>query len=287
MEPILEISGLRKQYNGFDLKSIDLKLERGTIMGLIGPNGAGKSTTIRAIMNLVKKDGGNISLFGKDHLLHEQHVKERIGFVFDEGYFYEELNVMDSMKLVSSFYSQWDNDQFEEYMTRFQLPWRKKVKDLSKGMKMKLSLAIALSHHAELLIMDEPTSGLDPLVRSELLDILMTVMQDEQKAILFSTHITSDLDKIADYITLIHNGSVVFTLPKDTLLDQYGIVKGDREQLGAMKGGYIGMREHRYGFEALVEDRSKAKRELGDSFVIEKPNLEEIMLFYTRGEPNA
>ncbi|OBR62342.1 sodium ABC transporter ATP-binding protein [Paenibacillus oryzae] len=287
MEPILDIKGLSKAYDGFQLKPFDLRLERGSIMGFIGPNGAGKSTTIRAIMNLVRKDGGDIKIFGLDHIRHEQKIKDKIGVVFDEGHFYEDLSLHDTMKFISRFYTQWDSSQFDHYVKQFQLPLKKKIKELSKGMKMKFSLAIALSHHAELLIMDEPTSGLDPLVRSELLDILMTVMQDEQKAILLSTHITSDLDKIADYITLLHNGSLLFTKPKDALADQYGVVKGDLRQLPLLQELCIGVKKNSYGFEALVDDRARVKRELGDAVLIEKPNLEEIMLFYTRRELHA
>ncbi len=287
MEPILDIKGLSKSYDGFQLKPFDLRLERGSIMGFIGPNGAGKSTTIRAIMNLVRKDGGDIKIFGLDHIRHEQKIKDKIGVVFDEGHFYEDLSLYDTTKFISRFYTQWDSSQFDHYVKQFQLPLKKKIKELSKGMKMKFSLAIALSHHAELLIMDEPTSGLDPLVRSELLDILMTVMQDEQKAILLSTHITSDLDKIADYITLLHNGSLLFTKPKDALADQYGVVKGDLRQLPLLQELCIGVKKNSYGFEALVDDRARVKRELGDAVLIEKPNLEEIMLFYTRRELHA
>lgn len=287
MEPILDIRGLHKKYDGFELKPFDLRLERGSIMGFIGPNGAGKSTTIRAVMNLVKKDGGQIKIFGLDHIQHEQQVKDKIGIVFDEGHYYEDLSLYETMKFISRFYTQWDSSQFQSYAEQFQLPLKKKIKELSKGMKMKFSLAIALSHHAELLIMDEPTSGLDPLVRSELLDILMTVIQDEQKAILLSTHITSDLDKIADYITLLHNGNLLFSKPKDALADQYGIVKGDLRQLPLLQGLCIGVKENRFGFEALVDDRARVRRELGDAVLIEKPNLEEIMLFYTRREQHA
>ncbi|MHA7966655.1 ABC transporter ATP-binding protein [Paenibacillus sp. CAU 1782] len=287
MEPILEIKGLSKKYNGFELKPFDLRLERGSIMGFIGPNGAGKSTTIRAIMNLVRKDGGQIKVFGMDHIRHEQEIKNKIGIVFDEGHFYEDLSLRETMKFISKYYTQWDSGQFEHFAKQFQLPLKKKIKELSKGMKMKFSLAIALSHHAELLIMDEPTSGLDPLVRSELLDILMAVMQDEQKAILLSTHITSDLDKIADYITLLHNGSLLFTKPKDALADRYGVVKGDLRQLPLLQELCIGVKKNSYGFEALVDDRARVKRELGDAVLIEKPNLEEIMLFYTRREQHV
>lgn len=282
MDNILEIRELSKQYKDFSLHRINLTLERGYIMGFIGPNGAGKSTTIKLIMNLLRKDGGSIRLFGLDHIAHEQQIKERIGFVYDGNYFYEELTVRETMNLVAPFYRNWDRTMFFEYLNRFELPANKRVKDLSKGMKMKLSLSIALSHQAEFLIMDEPTSGLDPVVRNELLEILMELMQDEHKSVLFSTHITSDLDKIADYIALIDKGHLLFSKPKDELLEQHAMVRGDHEQLEAIRDLVVGIRKSQFGAEALVNNRHEARLRLGNKAVIEKPNLEEIMLFYTR-----
>lgn len=196
MENILEVTNLTKHYPGFSLNNVSFTLKRGFIMGFIGPNGAGKSTTIKLIMNLMKKDKGNIHLFGLDHLKHELEVKERIGFVYDENVFYEELTVKEMKNIIRPFYRRWNEETFQYYVKQFDLPLTKQIKHLSKGMKMKLSLAIALSHEAELLIMDEPTSGLDPIVRSEILDILQHIMEDERKGVFFSSHITSDLDKI-------------------------------------------------------------------------------------------
>ncbi|MBP3040828.1 ABC transporter ATP-binding protein [Bacillaceae bacterium Marseille-Q3522] len=218
---MLQISNLSKTYKDFSLKNINISLERGYIMGFIGPNGAGKSTTIKLIMNLIKKDSGEIRIFGMENEKNDLAIKERIGFVYDENHFYEELTVLEMKKMISPFYKRWDEDAFQKYMKEFNLPLKKQIKHLSKGMKMKFSLAIALSHHAELFIMDEPTSGLDPLVRSELLEILQMVIQDENNSVFFSTHITSDLDKIADYITLIQNGKIILKETKDQLLDQY------------------------------------------------------------------
>jgi len=285
---ILEIKNLRKEFKGFTLKDISFSLERGFIMGFIGPNGAGKSTTIKLIMNLLKKDGGEIKVFGLDNIKHEQEIKNRIGFVFDESYFYEELTIQEMKGIIAPVYKNWSDQAFAKYLKEFDLPPRKKIKALSKGMKMKFSLAIALSHEAELLILDEPTSGLDPLIRSELLDILSSLIQDENKGIFFSTHITSDLDKIADYITLIHNGEIVFSSAKDDILDNYGIVKGDRSLLDKeMRKDFIGIKETSFGFEGLVSDKDKIRRLYKDRVVIEKPSLEDVMLYYTRRDFNA
>jgi ABC-2 type transport system ATP-binding protein len=206
MAPVLEVTNLKKKFKDFTLKNINFTLEKGYIMGFIGPNGAGKSTTIKLIMNLLKKDDGEIKIFGLDNIKYEKEVKNRIGFVFDENYYYEELTVMEMKSVIAPFYKNWNDSIFNKYIKEFSLPPKTKIKELSKGMKMKLSIAVALSHDAELLIMDEPTSGLDPIIRSELLDILTFLIQDENKSVFFSTHITSDLDKIADYITFINNG---------------------------------------------------------------------------------
>jgi len=288
LEPILEIKNLGKSFKDFSLKKINLTLERGFIMGFIGPNGAGKSTTIKLIMNLLRKDEGEIRIFGKDHIKDELEIKNRIGFVFDENHFYEELTVQEMKWVVSKLYKTWDDAAFTRYIERFQLPLNRKIKDLSKGMKMKFALTIALSHNAELLIMDEPTSGLDPLVRSELLEILGELIQDENKAVFFSTHITSDLDKIADYITLINNGEIIFSTAKDDLLNNYGLVKGDKKVLDEnLRESFIGLKENMYGFEGLVRDRNNVRRMFGDRVLVEKPSLEDIMLYYTRREQNV
>lgn len=283
MSHILEIKGLSKEFKGFNLKGIDLTLDKGYIMGFIGPNGAGKSTTIKLIMNLIKKDAGEIRIFGRDNIVDEQEIKNKIGFVLDENYFYEELTVDETKWVVAPFYKSWDDKAFKKYVKQFQLPGNKKIKDLSKGMKMKFSLAVALSHNAELLIMDEPTSGLDPLVRSELLDIMTETIQDENKAVFFSTHITSDLEKTADFITMIDQGKIVFSMPKDDLINNYGLVKGGLGLLDSdNKANFIGLKKNQFGFEGLVKDKNTIKRTYGDKILIEKPTLEDIMLYHAR-----
>jgi ABC-2 type transport system ATP-binding protein len=282
MTPLLEIKNLRKNYTAFSLKDISFTLERGFIMGFIGPNGAGKSTTIKLILNLIKKDGGEIKIFGKDNIKNEREVKNKIGFVLDESYYYEDVTLLEMKNIVAPFYKEWDDEAFHRHLKNFNLPAEKKIKELSKGMKMKYSLAIALSHHADLLIMDEPTSGLDPLVRSELLDILTELIQDENKGVLFSTHITSDLDKVADYVALIRDGEIVLNDSKDDILERHGLVKGPKEILKQLDSdNVIGVRENRYGFEALVRDKNRVLKRFKEGVMTEKPTLDDILIYYT------
>lgn len=288
MGNILEINNLRKQYDNFLLKDIGFSLESGYIMGFIGPNGAGKSTTIKLIMNLVKRDSGEIKIFGKDNIKYEREVKERIGFVYDENYFYEELTILEMKRIIAPFYKRWDNGKFEKYLKQFNLPPKKKIKELSKGMKMKFSLAVALSHGAELIIMDEPTSGLDPVFRNEILEILQSLIQDENVGVFFSTHITTDLEKVADYITFINNGQIIFSRTKDDILEDYGIVKGGKELLDRdIRQMFLGIRENSFGFEALTNDINKIRKTFGKSVLIERPSLEEIMVYTVRGGVNV
>lgn len=288
MTNIIEIENLRKEYQDFTLDDISFALPRGYIMGLIGPNGAGKSTIIKLIMNLVKKDGGKINIFGLDNLKHEVEIKQRIGFVYDENHFYEDLTVEQMKKVIAPFYRYWDEKGFQDYLKRFDLNPQKKIKELSKGMKTKFSLAVALSHGAELIIMDEPTSGLDPIFRNEILEILADLLQDENKGVIFSTHITSDLDKIADYITFINKGKMVFSKTKDEILDNYAIIKGSKELVDRdTKLEFIGIRENKYGFEALTDNVQRIKRIFDKDLIIEKATLEDIMLFTVRGDKSA
>lgn len=284
MNNILEVKNLRKSYRDFTLDDISFTLEKGYIMGFIGPNGAGKSTTIKLIMNLIKKDGGKINIFGLDNIEKEKDVKERIGFVYDENYFYEELTPAEMKSIISKFYKNWDDYAFNKYMKEFNLPSKKKIKDLSKGMKMKFSLAIALSHKAELILMDEPTSGLDPVFRSEILDILYALIQDENKSIFFSTHITADLEKVADYITFINSGKIIFSKPKDEIMEAYGIVKGGRELLDKeTRKEFVGIRENSFGFEGLTQNIDKIKRIYKNNVLIERPSLDDIMVYTVKG----
>lgn len=284
MNYILEVNNLRKEFKNFTLNNINFKLEPGYIMGFIGPNGAGKSTTIKLIMNLLKADSGEIKVFGLDHKKHEKEVKNRIGFVYDENYYYEDLTIAQMKSIVASFYSKWDDHTFNYYINEFNLDPKAKIKTLSKGMKMKFSLAVALSHNADLIIMDEPTSGLDPVFRREILDILYNVIQDESKSIFFSTHITTDLEKIADYITFINKGSVVFSKTKDEVLEKYKVVKGGLNLLdNETRKQFVGLRETNVGFEGLTDNEENVKRIFGEEVLIERATLEDIMVYTVRG----
>lgn len=288
MEYSLEVKNLSKSFGDFALDGVSFSLPQGYIMGFIGPNGAGKSTTIRILLGLLKRDGGDVKILGQDPMLQNEEIKQRIGVVFDENYLYETLTLLDMKRVIAPFYKRWDEARFREYIDRFSLPLHKKIKDLSKGMKMKFALSLALSHHADLLILDEPTSGLDPIVRSEFLEILQELMENEGKSVFFSTHITSDLERIADYITLIDGGKIRFSMTKDEMMERYSLVKGGRELLtDSMKEKLIGFKEHAFGFEGLTERKGEMMKEYKEGLVFEKPTLDEIMIYYTRRNPDG
>ena len=282
MENVIEIKQVNKAFDGFRIKDLSLNVKKGFVTGFIGGNGVGKSTTIKLIMNLLQPDSGTVSVFGLNYKEHEKEIKQRIGFVFDENVFYEQLTLAQMKRIIKPAYSNWDDNLFNHYVKTFELPLNKKIKTFSKGMMMKASLTMALSHHAELIIMDEPTSGLDPIFRRELLEILHQLMQDENKTIFFSTHITTDLDRIADYITFIHNGELVFTKEFYEIEEDYAIVKGGTELLDRdTEQEFIGIRKSNHGFEALTANKSRIETIFGEMVMIEKPTLEDIM-FYTK-----
>lgn len=284
-DSILSVNNLTKHFKDFSLKNVSFNLPHGYVMGFIGPNGSGKSTTIKLIMNLLHKDEGHIKVFGLDNLQHELSIKDRIAFVFDENHYYEELSIQEMTRIVASFYKHWEHQTFNQCLKEFDLNPKQKIKQLSKGMKMKFSLAIALSHRAELLIMDEPTSGLDPMARSELLEILAALIQDERKSVFFSTHITSDLDKIADFVTFINHGEIAMSAAKDDILEKYGVVKGANDLLDEKtRHLFVGVKKNQFGFEGLVQDKEKAYHHFKARAIIEKPTLEDIMLYTVRGE---
>ncbi|MEI4800330.1 ABC transporter ATP-binding protein [Bacillus sp. NPDC077411] len=281
---MLELKNVCKDYQGFSIQNVNFKLPRGYIMGFIGANGSGKSTTIKMIMNLVKRNSGEIYIFGKDNQKHEKEVKQNIGFVYDENHYYEDLTCEQMKRIIAPFYKKWDEAQYQSYMERLQVPKNKKIKQLSKGMKMKYAIAMALSHHAELIIMDEPTAGLDPVVRSELLDILQEIVMEEEISVLFSTHITTDLEGIADYITFINEGEIVFTGEKDELLENYTIVKGSNDLLDKQgKELFIGLRKNKYGFEGLARDKQAVVDWFGQEVVLEKPTIDDIIVYTAKG----
>lgn len=288
MHNVLEIKNLRKDYGDFCLDDISFSLPEGFIMGLIGPNGAGKTTTIKLIMNLIMKNGGSIKIFGKEHIAHEVEIESRIGFVYDNPNYYEHLNLRQVKNIIAPFYKDWDEAIFRELVDKFQLPLKKILKKFSRGMVMKSAIAIALSHHADLIIMDEPTSGLDPIFRRELLDLLYELLQNEKKSILFSTHITSDIERIADYITFILGGKIIFSTRKDEVLENYAIIKGGKELLNEeTKRFFRGMRISEYGFEALTDNVDNIKKALGSDIVIDKATLEDIMYFSNMKDHHA
>lgn len=284
MENNLEVKNLCKKYNGFELKDINLELPKGMIMGLIGENGAGKTTTIKSILNLIKIDKGEIKIFGLNIKENEKKIKEDIGVVLDDGFFSEYLNPADINKIMRKMYKNWDEKLYFKYLEDFKLPKNKISKEFSSGMKMKLKIAVALSHHPKLLILDEPTSGLDPVARSEILDIFQDFIQNEDNSIFVSSHITSDLEHIADYITFINEGKIVLSKTRDELLEMYGIVKCSKSEFEKInKNDYVKFKVNRYEYDVLVEDKSKFKRKY-DFKIIDKPTLDDIMLIYIKGE---
>ena len=277
MNNFLEVSNLTKSFPGFKLKGISFSLPKGYIMGLIGPNGSGKTTTIKLILNMLKRYIGDIKIFGLDSIKDEKIIKENVGVVFDSNYFCDDWTVTQSEKAVSSFYDNWDHEKFNDFLNKFHISPQKKVKELSKGMQMKLMLACALSYDAKLLILDEPTSGFDPVSRNELLNILSEYIEDGEHSVLFSTHITGDLEKVADYITYINHGEIFFSGGKDEFVDMFRIVKGGREELSdTLSQKLIGVRKFPTGFEALIKTEDIG---LFSHLAIEKATIDDIMVF--------
>lgn len=275
MKPILELENLTKRYPTFTLDDISLCLPSGCILGFIGENGAGKSTTINLMLDIVHKDGGQVRLFGKTP---DKNAKEHIGVVLDECCFPENLTAKDANAILQNMYETWNAEVFFRYLDRFRLPPHQRLKDYSKGMKMKLSFAVARSHDTKLMILDEATSGLDPIVREEILDELLDFIQDETHGVFMSSHITSDLEKVCDYIAFIHRGKLLFMEPKDELLEKYGVLKCTKEDLEAVDPAAIrGCRQGSFGVEALVL-RDRVPRHL----TIDSANLEDIMLYFVK-----
>ncbi|MEO3947185.1 ABC transporter ATP-binding protein [Gorillibacterium sp. CAU 1737] len=266
-EYALEVQGLSKRFERFELKDVSFRIPRGYIMGFAGRNGAGKTTTIKCILDLVKGDSGSIRIFGEDYANNPIGIRDRIGYVSEDSPFYEDMTAAWTGRFVGKFYSRFDSRQFAGWLDRFQVDPGKKVKELSRGMKVKLSLALALSHHPELLILDEPTSGLDPVVRSELLEVFLELLQDENCTIFFSSHISSDMEKIADYLTLIDNGRILLSEEKHKLLDGWSIVKADNRckspELDAL---LCGKKEGDFGYSGIVQDGAEFRRRFAARF---------------------
>ncbi|NLW16651.1 MAG: ABC transporter ATP-binding protein [Firmicutes bacterium] len=284
MGNVLEITGLRKQFPGFLLDNVSFSIPKGTIMGLIGENGAGKSTTINLILNELRADAGQILLFGKDAIAHEKEVKARIATIFDAPLLLENLTAKEMGRIMGKVYPHWEQATYESLCHRFELPVNKVTSKLSRGTKVKLNFALALATRPELLILDEATAGLDPIVRDEVLDLLLDYLQYENCSILFSTHITSDLDKVADYITYLHKGQVLFSKPKDELLYDYGIIRcGQKDFANIDKADILSYRKHDFEYHVLVRNKSQMARKY-NNLVMDNTTLEAIMLLYGRGE---
>ena len=275
------VRDLCKQFDGFLLDHVSFQVPKGRIVGFIGENGAGKSTTINLILDELKRDNGQIQIFGKENTI--SAVKEDIGVVFDECNFHDVFNVSDIEKILSGVYKSWDSNLYRQYLKKFKIPERKQIGSFSKGMKMKLSIICAMAHKPKLLILDEATTGLDPVVRDEMLDLFLEFIQDEECSIFFSSHITSDIQKIADYVILIHQGKIIFEEQKDDLVYHFGIVKCGREKFASISpDDYIIHRITNVSVECLVRDKEAIKRKYKD-IVVDNATLEDIMLFYIKG----
>lgn len=279
MEYALEVVDVSKKYEGFALEQVNIKLPRGYIMGFIGENGAGKTTTIKLILDLIKRDAGRISVLGKDNLTELNQVKEHLGVVMEDSYFPDNLTAVNVNSICKNIYKTWDEAKYEALRKQFSLPGGKIIKEYSKGMKMKLSIAAALSHGTKLLILDEATSGLDPIVREEILDVFLEFIQDEKNSVLMSSHIISDLEKACDYITFIHQGKILFSRSKDELLTDYGVLKCSEEEFTGIDDSAVkGYRKNSFGVEALV-----LKDKIRGRVTIDRASIEDIMLYHIKG----
>lgn len=278
MEYAVEVKGLTKYYPGFTLDHVSFSVPSGSIVGFIGENGAGKSTTMKAVLDLIRKDDGEVWLLGKKNGAKFPEIKEQIGVVFEESYFPDNLKLADVDRMMNQIFRGWESEKYFEYCRRFQLPENKTVKTFSRGMKMKLSIAAALSHGTRLLILDEGTSGLDPVVRNEILDIFQEFIEKEDCTVFLSTHITSDIERISDYILLIHEGQILLYEEKDRILYEYGIVRCSRKQEAQIdRKQIVGIRRNQFETEILIRDR-KSLQGIPD-LVVDRASLEDILLF--------
>ncbi len=278
---LLELNGVSKSFADFKLNNISFTLPKGYIMGLVGPNGAGKTTTIQLILNMLEKDAGEILVFGKDNMKSENEVKQHIGVVFDSVFYVDSWTIEDTERAVSAFYDDWKHDVFSNMIKRFGLPLGKKVRELSRGMQMKLMLACAFSHNAKLLILDEPTSGLDPVTRDEFLEILQDYIKDGERSVLFSTHITTDLERVADYITLINQGNLISSGSMEDLLANYRLIKGKPKDLTLeLEKSIVVLRKTEMGFEGLISTKEAAQYK---QCVLDKATIDNIVISISKG----
>lgn len=286
MENILELQNLSKSYakSDFTLDRISFSLPYGSILGFVGENGAGKTTTIGCILNTIRKDGGTVKLFGKEMSDEDTDIREKIGVVYDGDNFPGFWTAAQLSKVMAGLFKNWDQALFQKYLEDFQLPAKQKIKCYSKGMTMKLAIAAALSHHSELLILDEATSGLDPVMRDDMLDVFLEFVQEENHSILLSSHITSDLEKVADYITFIHRGRIILTAPKDDLVYRYAVMRCRERQFQAVdREDVLAYRKRDTQIDVLVADGREAQRKYKD-VVVDHTSVDEIMLLLAKGE---
>ncbi|MCI5621712.1 MAG: ABC transporter ATP-binding protein [Lachnospiraceae bacterium] len=277
---VLDLCDVTKKYDDFTLDHVSFQVPRGCICGFVGQNGAGKTTTIQLILDIIKKDGGSIKVFDQDMEKDGAALKEKIGVVFDEMGFHEFLTATEINRVMKNVYANWQEDLFFDYLKRFSLPRKKRCGSFSRGMRMKLQIAVALSHQAELLIMDEPTSGLDPIVRNEILQIFQEFVMEKNHTILLSSHITSDLERIADMVTFINRGKIVLSGDKNEILERHGLIKCKKDEVKKIDPqDIISYRQSAFGAEVLVADREKCAAKYS-SMVMEQTTLEEIMVFY-------
>lgn len=280
---IVEFKNVTKKHKDFSIDNLNITVPRGYITGFIGPNGSGKTTTIQMMMDILQMDSGDIQLFGTSHK--DPHSKQKIGFVYDDLYMYDEFTINKMKSLISPLYHSWNEELFQTYLEKFELPQRKKIKKFSKGMKMKCSLLFALAHEPEFIVMDEATSGLDPVFRRELLELLQELMVRENQTIFLSTHITTDLDRIADQIIFIYKGKIILEQTMEYIREQFHVVKGHKELLDAdTRTLFKGIRENEVGFTGIFEGDPLLFDEFKDDVVIERATLEDIMYFMTRKE---
>ena len=284
MDNNIELQNVSKKYKGFELKNISFNVPQGCIVGLIGENGAGKTTTIKSILNISKCEG-IVKIFGKDNIKYEKEIKEETGVVLDDSFLSDYLTAKQVNLIMREFYKTWNENKYINLLKQFNIPTDKLIKDFSSGMKMKLKIATAISHNPKLLILDEPTSGLDPVVRNEILDIFRKyIEEDETRSILLSTHITTDLEHISDYIVFIEKGKIIFNLPTNELLENYGIIKCSKNDfLKLDENDYISYQKGQYQYEVLTSNRNTIKNKYNIT-TIDKPSIEDIMLFYIKGE---
>jgi ABC-2 type transport system ATP-binding protein len=282
MNNVLEVNNLSKTFKGFSIDSISFNLPAGSIMGFVGQNGAGKTTTIRLILNMLKRDAGEIKVFGLDNIRDELEIKQNLGILFDDLFFIEMWTVKDIEDIIKEFYKLWDSKLYRQYLDKFNLPFNKIIKELSRGMKIKLMLAVAMSHNARLLILDEPTSGLDPVARNELLDIFKEYIAEGERSILFSTHITSDLGKVADYITLIDYGKLFYSGNTRDLINNYLIVRGNPDILSAeLKKNIMGLTINQSVFVGMI--KSSVLQDIPKEIVNGIPTIDEILIYISKG----